>query len=143
MRLESECCLRLPRDLALNSERPNRQWLKQLVFWAREIQPVHPLTTSQHGRLPVMVRRHIGVRLNGQYRIPDTTSNLSATGKELAISWQKPFDRLVKLEDLTAGDLHRGKPRTAMLARTIIDHVEQEMKRAAANDNQSTDRLTA
>ena len=67
--LEREHCLRLPCDRALNSERPDRQWLKQLVFWAREIQPVHPLSTSQHGHLPVLVRRHIGVRLNGQDRI--------------------------------------------------------------------------
>src|SRR5581483_7683857 len=35
--------------------------LKQLVLWARAIQPVHPLPTSQHDHLSVMVRRHIGV----------------------------------------------------------------------------------
>jgi F420-0:gamma-glutamyl ligase len=67
--------------------------------------------------------------------LADTTSNLSASGKELAISWQKPFDRLVGLEGLTSGELDRGIPRTLDLARTIVEHVEREMKRAAQNDN--------
>lgn len=71
--------------------------------------------------------------------LADTTSNLSVSGKELAIKWQKPFDDLVKFESLTACEGHRGKPRTALLARTIVEHVERELKRAAANDNESTE----
>lgn len=52
-------CLRLPCVRALNSERPNRQRLKPLVFWARRIQPLHPPPTSQYGHLPGQNRRPV------------------------------------------------------------------------------------
>ena len=72
--------------------------------------------------------------------LADTTSNLTAAGKKLAVAWQNPFARLQKHLAVPSGELDRGDLRTFAKDEllTIVTDDAEEAKREAADQQDIT-----
>jgi len=56
--------------------------------------------------------------------LADTTSNLVAVGKKLAIDWRNPFAAIQKSRLIPLCEPNRGRLRTGVTARTIFEHAK-------------------
>jgi DNA invertase Pin-like site-specific DNA recombinase len=61
--------------------------------------------------------------------LADTTSNLTAVGKKLAVHWQDPFSELRKQLTVQLGAPDRGDLRTTALSTFLHTHIEEEARK--------------
>lgn len=68
--------------------------------------------------------------------VKSTTLNLSVRQRNIVIAWREPFRALITVSADPRSGLHRDKPRTSGLARTIIQYAEEAAKRNPRNGNE-------
>ena len=68
-----------------------------------------------------------------------TSSNLSAEGKKVDITWRKPFDELVSSKAVFSSGPNRGRSRTEAMFELIFNHVKEEVEEERKRKNEERD----